>query len=273
MPGDVRPARSVPPEEHTHAWAQVETSERGDPAQPAPDPANPSASCPLPPGGCRECLAALAHRLAQPATALRGGIELALLRKHSVEEYQSILEQSFELADRMAQLIVSLRDLGESGAPAGPPQKVALEPMVREVQGEIQALADIRELHFQITAEGSTNVCVNPHRFREAFQSLLAWIIQNSAGGNVLAVEVSTFQGEARVVLVPPRMDLQYLQIRMLEDVANPGLLFSYATKNGALGWAINQRLVDSLGGKLEIVTEGPGDGCICMRLPLVPAT
>ncbi len=70
---------------------------------------------------CRECLAAMAHRLAQPMTALRGGIELGLMGKHSVADYRSLLEQSLQLADSMAQLIVSLRDLGESGAPGGHP--------------------------------------------------------------------------------------------------------------------------------------------------------
>ncbi len=82
------------------------------------------------PADCRECLAAMAHRLSQPMTALRGGIELGLLGKRSVADYRSLLEQSLQLADGMAQLIVSLRDLGESGAPAGDSQCVLLEAAV-----------------------------------------------------------------------------------------------------------------------------------------------
>ncbi len=273
MPNDIRQVQNVIPAELTCGLAGTETPEAGNPATPALVPAGPPASYQATPTRCRECLAATAHRLAQTATALRGGIELGLLGKHSVAEYRAILEQSLELADNMAQLIVSLRDLGESSAPAGSPQEVTLEQMVREVQGEVQAVAETREIRFQVTTEGSTKVCLNPDRLREAFQNLFAWVIQNSAGGDVLDVEISTSEGEARVALVPPRMDLQYMQIRMLEDIANPGLLFSHATKNGVLGWAINQRIVDGLGGRIEIVTDGPGAGCIRMRLPLAPTT
>ena len=200
----------------------------------------------------------MAHRLAQPMTALRGGIELGLMGKRSAADYRSLLEQSLQLADNMAQLIVSLRDLGESGAPGGPPQCVLLEATATEVLAEMEGLAQSRELRLQLKAEGAVKVCANPERLREALQSLLAWVIQNSAGGGVIAMELSASEGEARVFLSPPRLDLQYLQIKVLEDITNPGLLFSHAAKNGALGWAINQRLLDGLGGKLEILTDGP---------------
>ena len=82
---------------------------------------------------------------------------------------------------------------------------------------------------------------------------------------------LSGSEGEARVFLSPPRLDLQYLQIKVLEDITTPGLLFSHAAKNGALGWAINQRLLDGLGGKLEMLTDGPKAGCIRVRFPLAP--
>jgi len=220
---------------------------------------------------CRECLAAMAHRLAQPITALRGGIELGLMGKHSVADYRSLLEQSLQLADGMSKLIISLRDLGESGAPGGPPQSVHLEATAREALAEMEGLAHSRELRLQLNAEAAVKVCVNPERLREALLSLLAWVIQNSASGGAIAMEISASGGEARVFLSPPRLDLQYLQIKVLEDITNPGLLFSHAAKNGALGWVINQRLLEGLGGKLEILTDGPDAGCICARFALAP--
>ena len=221
---------------------------------------------------CRACMAATAHRLAQCATALRGGMELALLEKHSADEYQSVLEESMQLADRMVQMIVSLRDFAESGAPAGPPQNIALESTVREVEAEMLGLAEAHEIRFRLTAEGSPQVSANPGRLREALQNLLAWIIQNSAGGDFIDTEISILNGEALVSLTPPQVDLQYLQVRVLEDIASPGLLFSHASKNEAMGWAINRRLMEGLGGKLEFVTEGPCAASIRIRLPLASA-
>jgi len=211
----------------------------------------------------------MAHRLAQPMTALRGGIELGLMGKRSAVDYRSVLEQSLQLADSMAQLIVSLRDLGESGAPGGTPHCVLLETMAVEVLAEMEGLAQSRELRLQLKSEGAVKVCANPERLREALQSLLAWVIQNSAGGGVIDMELSASEGEARVFLSPPQLDLQYLQVKVLEDITNPGQLFSHAAKNGALGWAINQRHLDRLGGKLEILTDGRDAGCIRVCFPL----
>jgi hypothetical protein len=135
----------------------------------------------------------------------------------------------------------------------------------------MDALAEAREVHLQLRADSSIQVAVNADRLREALMSLLAWVIQNSAGGNGIALDVAATEREAWLSLSPPRLDLQYLQIKVLEDIATPGLLFSQASKAGALGWAINRRLVDGLGGKLELLADGPEAGCIRVRLPLAP--
>ena len=223
--------------------------------------------------GCCDCFAALAHRLAQPMTALRGGIELALAGKHCEAEYRAALEQSLQLADTMAQMIVSLRNLGESCAPGGPPRAVELDIAATEVITELEALAQSRDLRLQLRTVGKAQAYANPERLRDVFQSLLAWAIDNSAGGGVLEVEITAEEGESHVVLFPPRIDVQYLQVKILQDLASPGQLFSHAAKNGALGWVITQRLVNGLGGRLEILSDGTAAKGICMYLPSVPAT
>ena len=273
MPNEVKLVRPELPAADTGSWPPRETSGGGNPLPPTVTPAHDSPGSQAASECCRACLGALAHRLAQPVTALRGGMELALLGIGSVSEYRSVLEQSLQLVDHLVQLIVSLRALAESSAPAGPPQSVALEQIVSEMQAEVQGLAQAREIQFQLTAEGAANICVDPGRLREALQSLLAWVIQSSAGGGVIETEISASDGEALVSLLPPRLDLQYLQVKVLEDIANPGLLFSHAVKTGAMGWAINRRLVEGLGGRLEIVAEGPDAGRIHARFPLAPAT
>jgi signal transduction histidine kinase len=205
-------------------------------------------------------------------TALRGGIELGLMGKRTVPDYRALLEQSLQLADCMVQMIVSLRDLGESCAPSGTPQRVRLEATATEVLAEIESLAQSQNLRLELEAEGATEICADPVRWREALQSLLVWIVQNSAGSGAIALKISAVDGVAQLFLSPPRLDLQYLQIKMLEDITTPGMLFAHASKNGTLGWAINQRLLEGLGGKLEMVTAGPGAGCICVSFPAAPA-
>jgi hypothetical protein len=222
---------------------------------------------------CRECLGALAHRLAQPITALRGGIEIGLLAKHSAAEYREMLEKSLELADTMVQLVISLRDLGESGAPGGTPGFTLLETAVKEVLIEVEGLAESRNLHFELTTQATREIYVNPGRLREALQSLLVWVVDNSAGTGVIAVHVAVTHDEATLFLFPSRLDFQYLQIKMLEDITTLGLLFAHASKNGGLGWAISERLIKGLGGKMELLTDGSNVGSIRVGFPLPPET
>lgn len=217
---------------------------------------------------CRECLAALTHRLAQPITALRGGIELALLGKRSMEDFRPLLEQSFQLADQMAQMLISLRDLGESGQPGGNIECFPVEAIAAEVFAELENLAQSRDLRLQLHADGEFRVSANPERLREVLQNLFAWVIMSSAGPGTIRMEITLSEGEVQTLIAPPRLDLQYLQIKVLEEFTTPGKLFSVALKNGGLGWTINQRLVNGLGGKLEILTDGPHAGSIRLVLP-----
>ena len=273
MPNDVNPKYPAMATEETPGSLKETPGEGSCSSIPAQVPGGGPTKGKVAPEDCHACLAALAHRLAQPMTALRGGIELGLLGKRSVADYRSLLEQSVQLADQMAQMIVSLRDLAESGVRRGPTQFVLLEVTATEVRAEMQELAESRGLQLQLAVEGAAKVCVNPVRLREALQSLVVWVIQNSAGGDVIEMRLTATEEEARVFLAPPRLDWQYLQVKVLQDITNPGLLFSHAAKHGALGWAINQRLVNGLGGKLEMLTEGPEAGCIRVRFPLAPAS
>ncbi len=242
-----------------------------NPAESKPNAAGATAAYRIPPEECRECLTAMTHRLVQPLTALRGGLELGLLGKPTEADYRALLQQSMQLADTMAQMIISLRDIGESGVSAGPYQSIRLESAVQDALAEAETWAQSRDLALQLQNTSDVNVRANPQRLREALQSLFAWVIQNSAGGGVMVVELSGEEGEASVFLSPPKLDWQYLQVKMLEDITTPGVLFSRAARIGTLGWAINQRLVNGIGGKIEILPVDGSAGRIRLRLPLTP--
>ncbi len=155
--------------------------------------------------------------------------------------------------------------------PGGPPQHVDLKSVVEETLAEMDTMAKAKGLRFDFEAGTTSDASADPARLREALQGLLAWLIQNSAGGGTIAVQLSRAEGTVRVLLFPTRMDLQYLQIKMLDDVTTPGALFSHAAKTGGMGWAIHQRAIEALGGKLEMLTEGPDPGAIRIDLPMAP--
>jgi hypothetical protein len=221
---------------------------------------------------CRECLGAIAHRLAQPMTALRGSIELGLMGKRTAEDYRSILEQTLLLADNMVKVIVALRDRGDSVAPSGPTGRVNLKSAMEEALAEVKSSAQVKGLHFSFEASQPLDADVSPLRLREALRSLMTWILQNTAGDGAIAVKLSFADGTARICIAPPRLDLQYLQIKMLDAISTPGVLISQASNTGSLDWSLHQSAFDDLGGKLDVLMEGHDPMAICINLPIATA-
>jgi hypothetical protein len=238
----------------------MRTLEHGSPQLPEPEV-------------CRECLGSMTHRLVQPITALRGGIELGLMAQRSAADYRQLLEQSMQLTDDIAQLVVQLRDLGEARAPGGAPQTVDLDSTVAEVAGELETIAHVRGLHLQLRVKQAAAICADPMRLRETMQSLFTWTLQNSANGATITVEVSVSGPEAILALSLPRWNLKHPPMEMPEGLVTPGQLFSRAAKSGNLGWVINQRLLAGLGAKAEITSEGSEGGSIRVRFPLAPGS
>ncbi len=281
MPDDLRVKLPEPTADAGPDPSSISGGNNGNAAEAMPHEAVKPHVNHIPPEECRECLAAMTHRLVQPLTALRGGLELGLLGKPSELDYRALLQQSLELTDALTQMVVSLRNLGESGVSSGPLQCVSLNAFVQQSMAEVAAWAQSRNVSLQLMAEEAVKISANPERLSEALQALFAWVIQNaswqntpgqnSAGGATLSIFLSTFGEQAHLLLSPPKTDGHYLQVKMLEDITIPGVLFSYASKAGTLGWAINQRLVEGLGGKLEILTAEGEAGRIRVRFPLAP--
>jgi hypothetical protein len=219
---------------------------------------------------CRDCLRVIAHRMAQPMTALRGGIELGLMGKRTAPEYRTILEQALERADVMVQLIVSMRDLGEAIVPSDPTGHVDLEELIDEVLAEFEPLAQSRQLRFEIQpCERHGGAAADSVRLRKVLQDLVQWLVQNSAGGGKLIVKTKVASGMARVFFCPPRADQQYLQVKMLDDLTPLGTLSSLTAKIGGARWAMIQQAVKSLGGGLDAIVEGDDAGAICLSIPV----
>jgi len=218
---------------------------------------------------CRECLEALAHRLSQPLTALRGSMELALLGVRSAADYRAALEQSFQLAEYMVQLIRSLRDLAESTAPSGVSERVSLDKLVRAVVEELRGLAESRGLEMALTLSREVSVWGDPGRVREAVLRVVHGTIHRSPEGGTIRISLATSDGSALLTLFDPRPGAPVGETGAWSEVSNPGVLFSEAAKGSSLEWAITHRWVEALGGALQTESGAPHEFCSRLRLPL----
>ncbi len=222
---------------------------------------------------CRECLAAMAHRLAQPMTALRGGIELGLMGKRSAADYRALLEQSLQLADNMAQLIISLRDLGESSAPAARP----VRPPEAIGHGSPGGNGEFGAMPGTFICNSKQKEPQGLFRIRSACANRcrVCWP-GSSKTAPAGAPSPWTFRRprvKPAFFLLPRDWTCSTSRSKCWRISPTRACSSPMPPKTDALGWAINQRLLEGLGGKLEMLTDGADAGCIRVRFPLAPAS
>jgi signal transduction histidine kinase len=99
-----------------------------------------------------------AHELRTPLTILKGEAQVALGRRRTVEEYESLLRSSLEEVDKLVEIIDDMLLLAryEGGETDIPREPVALHEIVRAVAGQLQSIASHRGLELSLEVEEHT---------------------------------------------------------------------------------------------------------------------
>jgi len=220
---------------------------------------------------CGECLLALAHRFSQPITALRGSLELALAGALSTQEYRAALEQAFELAGQLVQLVKSLRELGDAAAPGAPAKSILLNALVKEALEELRGFAEARRVKIVFEASPEAIVCGPPDRFREVMLKLLWVAIERSPAQGEIRLALSNSGGSATLILADQGARPRPNEVDLASSGEGGGLgrLFSECAKTRRPDWAILKTLAESLGGSLQVKARDPQGCSFLLRLPL----
>jgi two-component system OmpR family sensor kinase len=96
-----------------------------------------------------------AHELRTPLTILKGEAQVALGRRRTVSEYQSLLRSSLEEIDKLVEIIDDLLLLAryEGGEVDIPREPVALHQIVRSVAEQLRPIARRKEVELSVEAE------------------------------------------------------------------------------------------------------------------------
>lgn len=221
---------------------------------------------------CPECLAALIHRLSQPLTALRGTLELALLKERSAADYRCAVEQAFELANLLVRLITSLRALAESSTPSSSAAPVALDELVKEVVDELRGFTTAQGLEIIGEPAAGLYVQADRERLREVLYLALASALHRSSEKGVIRIALANSEEGARLTIDDPRTGSDLVNLDQGRTAAPPGHLFADAEKADALDWTLTQYLVAAMGG-LARVESSTALGCrFCLLWPRADA-
>src|SRR5438477_7884659 len=143
----------------------------------------------------------VAHELRTPVNNLRGGVEVALSRPRTSEEYRDVLGSTLEECERLARLIDSLLFLARA---ENPRTQVEREPL--DLGKELAAVSEFYEaaaaeagVRLSVTANGPAPASVNRPLFQRAVSNLVANALDHVAPGG--AVTLSAASDDASTVV------------------------------------------------------------------------
>jgi len=213
-------------------------------------------------------LAAVAHQLSQPLTALRGTLELACLRARSGAEYRSAIEKALESAEHLAWLVESLRELAEAEAPAGDLTLVDLAQMTDNALEDLRPLAATRRVLIESQVEKGLQAQTHPEHLYQALLKVVHHAILHSPPGKKVRLELRSTQERAEWSVAGEGKSLSLPRTERFLGTVFRGHGQPEDPAGSALGLLMAKRFIEALGGSLAAESPAEGVNRILICLP-----
>ena len=214
-------------------------------------------------------LAAIAHRLSQPLTALRGTLELARLKAKSVAEYRSAVEKALESADRVAWLLQELRELVEASAPAGERVSVNLDQVTDSVVEDLRPIAASRGVSIESRLDKGLEVQTHPERLHQALLKVVHYAILRSPAGKKVRFELRSVPDGAQWMISDDGAPFPFAVTELSVSTLFAGQSSAGSPGESVLGLVTARQLVEALGGSLTVENSASLGGRVVIHLPI----
>jgi heavy metal sensor kinase len=214
-------------------------------------------------GEMRQFSSALAHELRTPLTALRGEIELALLRSQTDSERRTSATSQIEEIDKLTRLINQLLTLAraESGQIPLAHESVDLSALAAEVTEQLEPVAHVKALQMQCVADQRVTVTGDHGWLERCLLNLLDNAIKYTPPGGRVSVRVSRDGDHARVEVCDTGVGMSPDVVQhIFERFYRVDPARSSAVEGSGLGLSLVKWIVDRHEGRIQ-VRSGPGDG------------
>jgi heavy metal sensor kinase len=225
-------------------------------------------------GEMRQFSTALAHELRTPLAALRGEIEMALLRQSSDDTYRATLASQLEEIDRLKRLIDQLLTLAraEGGQIPLRHDRVELSSLIASVTEQMEPIAQAREI--ELRSNVADNVAVDDadaEWLRRMLLNLLDNALKFTQPGGTVSVQLSQTDGIALLKVHDSGEGMSRETVaRVFEPFYRADPARSGRVEGAGLGLSLVKWIVDRHRGRIE-VHSAPGRGStFTVRLPLL---
>jgi two-component system sensor histidine kinase AtoS len=208
-------------------------------------------------------LSGIAHEVRNPLTSIKGFLQLLLSRKLILPEGINAASLVIKETERLNKLLTDLLSFA-SPAPAKIERKNVLEILERtltllEDQIKRQGVEVVKEL------ENLPQVEVDEQKLEQVFYNILLNAVQAMPDGGKLTLKAGLFDEEAVISFsdTGPGIPEEHL-----DKVFDP--FFTTKDRGTGLGLAVSHRMMEALGGKIEVQSKKGEGATFVVHLPLL---
>jgi signal transduction histidine kinase len=201
--------------------------------------------------------------MSQPLTALRGTLELALLKASSIREHRISEEKALAAAEELARILQGVRELAEAYTPVGETVPVELSELVREVVEDLRPIALSRRVAIQLDAAPGIYVLGDRPRLYGALLKIVHLAVERNSPRSGVRVSLRVAGEDAQIAVEDEGP--QY------PEGSGPGPLdLSLMTEAPEFIWDLGAaaKMVESSSGLLTTENLAPRGRRILVRLP-----
>jgi signal transduction histidine kinase len=218
----------------------------------------------------KQATADISHELRTPLAALLTTIEIALRKPRTVEQYRELLQDSYDTAKQMHQIVERLLKLAriDAGVDRLRASRVDVAEIAEQCATIVRPLAEARGLHLSVANECTANestapseVSTDPDKLREVLNNLLHNAIQYNRPEGKIDLVVGRQNGHVQVEVRDTGIGIApESRERIFERFYRADPSRTTDGMNAGLGLAIVKEYVELMGGAIR-VESAPGQG------------
>jgi signal transduction histidine kinase len=221
-------------------------------------------------GQRRDLIAAISHDLRTPLASLRAMVEA--IDDRVVEDVPSLRRYAAHMRGSVHQLSGMVDDLFElaqleSGAIAAEAERVRLGDLVRTAVAAVEPQAQAKGLHLEAALNGADDAPCSP-RVGRVLQDLLVNAVRHTPADGTVRIEA---RRGSRGVEIAVEDSGEGIAPQDLDRIFEPFFRADPARSGGSagLGLALAKRIVEALGGRIDVNSRPASGSRFAVQLPL----
>jgi two-component system C4-dicarboxylate transport sensor histidine kinase DctB len=217
--------------------------------------------------GLGQMSAGISHELNQPLTAIRNYSENAqrLLEREQVDAAADNLHEISELTGRMASIISQLR--GFSRKSSGERSRVSIDQSINQAMGLFRREIESSHVEVESRIDPDLSVITDPLLLNQVLVNLFSNAIQAMAAVETHEIEIDARNQDHGIVISISDTG-PGIASNVIENIFDPFFTTKEVGLGLGLGLSISYRIMESLGGRIEVANNATGGARFELYLP-----